>query len=387
MAERPDTATPRVKLKLKGGRRSTDASLADRPATSDASRGPPTDVEMMQTRKGRKEGSSTSFSLYGASAGAIGRRSQTQSTYANLKDEHGAHTEIEVDVDGFMEMEGEPAGISEQETPQSGGQHSLLKRVALYVTIGVLAFCAIFAYTTVADTAPHSSPDIDSLPPLSLSVQRPHPPSQPPSLTEPRCPPSSSPSFALLLLRRPPSLPHASSPSPPSPQPPSPSPPAYCPAAFTCGAAVASAAVASSHTCAATTSSCPSACCSCAEACVDPAWPSMLPQWVMAQAGFGIRAIATAASNASILDWMGGRRKMGMYHAIKRGNQHDTCSASFHGVMLTYVQNYKVNTQGICANLMKINDHSRLKRGQVAFTFVREPLGRFSSVRTVAIGS
>jgi len=105
----------------------------------------------------------------------------------------------------------------------------------------------------------------------------------------------------------------------------------------------------------------------------------MLPQWVMAQAGFGIRAIATAASNASILDWMGGRRKMGMYHAIKRGNQHDTCSASFHGVMLTYVQNYKVNTQGICANLMKINDHSRLKRGQVAFTFVREPLGRFSS--------
>jgi len=108
----------------------------------------------------------------------------------------------------------------------------------------------------------------------------------------------------------------------------------------------------------------------------------MLPQWVMAASHLGIRAIATAASNASILDWMGGRFKMGMYHALKPAHQHDICSANFHGVMLTYVQNYKVNTQGICANLMKIHDHSRmsgLKRGKVTFTFVREPLGRFSS--------
>ena len=150
----------------------------------------------------------------------------------------------------------------------------------------------------------------------------------------------------------------------------------YCPAAFTCSASATSA---PPITCNAHTSACPSSCCPCMEACTDPVWPGMLPQWVMAQRSFGIRAVATAASNATIVSLMGSRLKTGVYHAIKPKAQHDICTASFHGVQLVYLQNYKVNTQGICANLFDMDDQRPTLHGQVGFTFVREPLGRFSS--------
>ena len=213
-------------------------------------------------------------------------------------------------------------------------------------------------------------------------------PSPPPSLP---LPPSPSPPSPAPSLPLPPSLPPPSPPSPPPSRPyPSlpPSPASYCPAAFTCSAAAASlsttaisAEIAISADGAAQTTTCPPTCCACAKASVDPVWPGMLSQWVRAQAELGIRTTATATTNASIISWIGSRKKMGVYHAIAPAPQHDICAASYRGVRLVYIQNYKVNTQGICANLFHIDDHSHAPNGHVSFTFVREPLRRFSSVR------
>jgi len=54
------------------------------------------------------------------------------------------------------------------------------------------------------------------------------------------------------------------------------------------------------------------------------------------------------------------------------------CSGNRHGVQVTYVQIYKVNTQGICSNLYKLDDGS-FPTKTFFFTFVREPLERFVS--------
>ena len=86
--------------------------------------------------------------------------------------------------------------------------------------------------------------------------------------------------------------------------------------------------------------------------------------------------------NVSMARWMGTALKPGFFHAEDHTfNGHpwfEICTAAFKGVRLLYVQNYKGNTQGICANMKALDDGHPTTR-TFTFTFAREPLARFIS--------
>ena len=111
---------------------------------------------------------------------------------------------------------------------------------------------------------------------------------------------------------------------------------------------------------------------------VDGAWPGMVEQFRIAQRALGVpETDPPLRSDKSLAKFLGTLQSPGVYHAV----QHDSqmCSANFHGVKLVYVQNYKVNTQGICSNLYALNDHGHEATSTFSFTIVRDPLSRFTS--------
>ena len=75
-------------------------------------------------------------------------------------------------------------------------------------------------------------------------------------------------------------------------------------------------------------------------------WPGMVEQWRHAQQALGIHPSRPLQANSSLSNFLGTRERPGFYHAVAHNSQ--TCHSRFRGVKLIYVQNYKVNTQGIC---------------------------------------
>ena len=110
----------------------------------------------------------------------------------------------------------------------------------------------------------------------------------------------------------------------------------------------------------------------------DAVWPGMMHQWGLAQAGYPSAKPSLLSTDDALTRYLGTSLTEGVYHAVPPPHLHDVCTASWKGTKLLYVQIYKVNTNGICANLMKMSDGSATNR-VFGFTFVREPLGRFSS--------
>ena len=96
------------------------------------------------------------------------------------------------------------------------------------------------------------------------------------------------------------------------------------------------------------------------------------------QAGYPSAKPSLLSTDDALTRYLGTSLTEGVYHAVPPPHLHDVCTASWKGTKLLYVQIYKVNTNGICANLMKMSDGSATNR-VFGFTFVREPLGRFSS--------
>ena len=101
----------------------------------------------------------------------------------------------------------------------------------------------------------------------------------------------------------------------------------------------------------------------------------MLDQWRLAQADY--LSDDNLSDDVALERYLGTALKLGVFHAVQH-HQHEVCSAAFRGTRLVYVQIYKVNTYGVCANIMAMDDGGVTSRS-FEFTFVREPLGRFSS--------
>jgi hypothetical protein len=181
------------------------------------------------------------------------------------------------------------------------------------------------------------------------------PPTTPPT-TPPRLPPPNSPPLPCTHPSPPPP------PVPPATPPPPPVPPAAPPrfpvGQFVCPFDLDKARGikgCSAVPCASALAPCPRVCCECADTttCADSVWPGMAAQWRRAQAELGVADNTSAITGAQLDLHLGSRIVPGVYHAIAHSAASTWCTAHFHGLRLLYVHNYKVNTQGICGNLMR----------------------------------